>query len=114
MASPANYDIRYYQGDSYPFLIRPKSNSGVPYDLTGYTATFDIANKRGSGPTFQVRLVPEIDTIENSILCTIPPATGATLSNDVTYVYDVTITSGTQVYTLLTGTITVTDSVQGA
>jgi hypothetical protein len=41
------------------------------------------------------------------------PAIGRTLSAG-TYVYDVQITNGTQIYTLLAGSITVTNDITGA
>ena len=111
--SPTVYDFKYYQGDSFPFLIRPRTKSGVAYDLTDYTATLDIAERRGSESTFRTRRFPTVDSIENTILCNIPPTTGALLSSGTTYYYDVTITKESLVYTLLTGTLTVTDSVLG-
>lgn len=111
--SPTTYDFKYYQGDSFPFLIRPGAKSGEPFDLSGYSATLDIAERRGNSSTFRIRLVPVVDSVENTILCNIPPATGALLSSGTTYYYDVTITKGALVYTLLTGTITVTDAVFG-
>lgn len=53
MAFPATYNIQYYKGDTYQFVIRPKNSSGAPFVLpsTEYEANFYIATSRGDSPT---------------------------------------------------------------
>ena len=113
--APANYDIKYYKGDTYALIIYPKTTSGVPFDLREYTsATFDIADKRGSDPTREkFRLTATIDTKDNTVLCTITPTNGNLLDATKTYFYDVTV-AGPATHTFLTGTITILESVVGA
>jgi hypothetical protein len=114
MAFPGTYNFNYYKGDTNEFVIRPKTSNGGAFDLTGYTANFVIASSRGDNPTFSVAAQTVVNTVSDIVTCTILPAVGATLDAG-TYVYDVEITSGpTVVFTLLTGTITVTEQVSGA
>lgn len=53
MAFPATYNIQYYKGDTYQFVIRPKNSSGAPFVLpsTEYQVNFYIATSRGDTPT---------------------------------------------------------------
>ena len=112
MAYPSTVNFNCYRGDSYEMVVRPKSSNNSAFPLTGYTASFTIANRRGSTGT-QYAASATVSTGNNTITCSITPAVGRTL-NPGTYVYDVQITNGTLVYTVLTGTITVTDDVTGA
>lgn len=117
MAFPATYNIQYYQGDTYQFVIRPKTSSGLvfPVDNATYNAYFRIDTQRGrtSGSGF----ANGTTSISNdSVICTITPATGKTFDPQTVYFYDVSIESKTNpdvVYTLLTGTINITSEVTG-
>lgn len=114
MAFPGTYNFNYYRGDTNQFIIRPKNANGESFSLTGYTADYFVANRRGAtGTQYEANAV--VDTVNNIVTCTITPSVGRTIPAG-TYVYDVQInTSGNaQVYTLLTGTITVTDDITGA
>ena len=114
MAFPGTYNFNYYKGDTNQFVIRPKTSNGGAFDLTGYDAEFFIATSRGDNPTYSVEAQAVVDTTNDTVTCTILPGVGGTLDAG-TYVYDVEITSGpTVVYTLVTGTITVTEQVSGA
>jgi hypothetical protein len=116
MAFPGTYNFSYYRGDTAEFVIRPKTSNGSAYDLTNYTATFTIANRRGSTGTQYVGTAT-VNTSTDIITCTITPAVGRTLAAG-TYVYDVQITDVTPnpdvILTVLTGSITVTDDITGA
>jgi hypothetical protein len=118
MAIPANYDIRYYRGDTYKFYIQPKDDQGNPISVSAYTAAFTIANYRGPeqnpGSPTRVTYTATATCSGTTISCTIPPAIGAQLSSSTTYVYDVQIAAGGDVYTYLTGNILVTEDVTGA
>jgi len=113
MAFPGTYNFSYYRGDTAEFVVRPKASNGSSYVLTGYSADFTIANRRGStGSQFTAQAV--VDEVNSLVTCTIVPTLGRTLSPG-TYVYDVQIDNGpSQIFTILTGTITVTDDVTGA
>ena len=114
MAFPGTYNFNYYKGDTNEFVIRPKTSNGGAFDLSGYAADFFIATSRGDNPTFSVEAQAVVDTVNDTVTCTILPGVGGTLDAG-TYVYDVEITSGASlVFTLLTGTITVTEQVTGA
>jgi hypothetical protein len=123
MAFPGTYNISYYKGDTLEFRIYPKDSSGAAFDLSGFsTAKFTIATARGAGAT-QIIATASIssDSINNLtyVTCAITPAQGATLDPAIQYVYDVEISrtvpgSYPYVYTLVTGTITLTDQVSGA
>ena len=116
MAFPGTYNFSYYRGDTAEFVIRPKNSNGAAYDLTDYTATFTIANRRGSTGTQYVGTTA-VNTTTDIITCTITPAVGRTLAAG-TYVYDVQITNTVPtpdvILTVLTGSITVTDDITGA
>lgn len=53
MAFPATYNIQYYKGDTYQFVIKPKDSTGNPFVMPAseYTANFYIATSRGDAPT---------------------------------------------------------------
>jgi hypothetical protein len=115
MAFPGTYDFSYYRGDTFEFVISPKSANGTSFPLTDYsTANFKIATVRGSAGAPQVTATATIDDVLNTITCTISATTGRNLTPG-SYVYDVEIISGTGItHTLVTGTITVTDDISGA
>jgi hypothetical protein len=116
MAFPGTYNFSYYRGDTYQFIIRPKNANGTVFTLDDYEgdASFTIANRRGSTGT-QVSATATVDTTNHIITCTITPEQGRELTAGTTYVYDVQIENGASiVYTLLTGSITVTDDITGA
>ena len=116
MAFPGSYNFSYYRGDTATFVVRPKASTGAAFDLTGYTAAFVIANRRGSTGTQYVGTAT-VDDSTDIVTCTITPAVGRTLAAG-TYVYDVQITNVTPnpdiIYTILNGTVTVTDDITGA
>ena len=116
MAFPGTYNFSYYRGDTYQFIVRPKNENGAAFDLTAYNGseTFTIANRRGRSGT-QIGATADIDTVNDIVTCTITGAQGRELVAGTTYVYDVQIDNGAGVvFTLLTGSITVTDDVTGA
>ena len=112
MAFPGNYSFSYYRGDTSQFVIRPKTANGGTFDLAGYTAAFTIANTPGPTGT-QTVATATVNATTDIVTCTITPAVGRTLSENF-YVYDVQITDGTQIFTLLNGIISVTNDITGA
>jgi hypothetical protein len=114
MAFPGTYNFSYYKGDTSQFVIRPKNSDGSSFDLTGYTADFFIASARGDNPSFSVEAQAVVSAVNDTVTCTILPGVGGTLDAG-SYVYDVQITSGpSTIYTIVTGTISVTEQVTGA
>jgi hypothetical protein len=114
MAFPGTYNFNYYRGDTFQFIIKPKDNSGNEFSLVGYTAQFKVADKRGSTGT-QYTGSAVINSVDNIVTCTVSPSLGRQLLPTTTYVYDVQIQDqSSTIYTLLTGTIVVTDDVTGA
>jgi hypothetical protein len=120
MAFPGTLNINYYRGDTYEFILYPKKADGTIFNLANYgTPSFRIAPTRGLlGFPNQVEAWAKISDDAGSILCRIQPAAGRQLTAGTTYVYDIQITNSTTVpatiYTLVTGTVTVTDDVSGA
>lgn len=113
MAFPSTYDFNYYRGDTAQFVARPKNaNDGSSFDLTDYDASFTIATARGIGAT-QYSADAIVNETSDIVTCTITPAIGRDLTAG-SWVYDVEIDNGVEIYTLLTGTITVTDDITGA
>lgn len=120
MAFPGTMNINYYQGDTYEFRIYPKDSSGALFDLSGYDLTtgakFWISKFRGdAGATSRKEAYAVISSDRTYILCAISPTVGSELEANTQWVYDVEITkAGTpyaKTYTLLTGTIDVTEQV---
>jgi hypothetical protein len=114
MAFPGTYNFSYYKGDTNEFVIRPKNSSGSAFDLTGFTAEFFIASARGDNPAFSVEAQAVVSAVNDTITCTILPGVGSTLDAG-SYVYDVQIANGASlIFTIITGTISVTEQVTGA
>jgi hypothetical protein len=114
MAFPGSYNFNYYRGDTAEFVIRPKTANGSAFDLTGFSADFFIANTRGPNPTQSYEAQAVVDGATDTVTCTILPGVGRDIAAG-TYVYDVQIDNGpTEIYTILTGTITVTNDITGA
>lgn len=116
MAFPGTYNFSYYRGDTNQFVIRPKNANGTTFALDAYSgsAVFTIANRRGSSGN-QIAATATINTADDILTCTITGEQGRELEAGTTYVYDVQIDNGAGViFTLLTGSITVTDDITGA
>jgi hypothetical protein len=113
MAFPGTYNFNYYRGDTAEFVVRPKVGStGAVFQLNDYNAEFTIATARGVQAT-QFNASAVVNETSDIVTCTITPTVGRLIPPG-TYVYDVQVENGIQVYTLLTGTITVTDDITGA
>jgi len=112
MAFPGELNINYYKGDTYEFNITPKRADGSVMALADYLPTFKIAETRGNATT--IECFASINA-NNQVECAITPAAGEQLDPTKTYFYDVEIrkpdVSYPKVYTLLTGSITVTQQV---
>lgn len=111
MAFPGTYNFNYYRGDTFEFIVRPKDASGQPFNLDGYSSLFLIANIRGEDFTSGFTAVSTVNTVDNFVTCTIPSGLGRSLDPSVQWVYDVQVTNEITTFTLVTGTITVTDDV---
>jgi hypothetical protein len=114
MAFPGTYNFNYYRGDTFEFIVRPKDASGQAFDLDGYTAEFTIANFRGAAASQGYVGTASVNTVDNFVTCTITSGIGRNLIPAVSWVYDVEITNDINTYTLLNGSITVTDDITGA
>lgn len=120
MAFPGTFNISYYKGDTYEFNIYPKDASGQPFDLSGYSVTFTIASSRGPNPDVTFSGYALIPTDATSVRCAIIPADAAEMVSGNSYVYDIEVSNTSEelpyplVYTLLTGTISVTSDITGA
>jgi hypothetical protein len=113
MAFPATYNFNYYRGDSYEFIIYPKNSNGEIFNTGTYDSTlFTVATERGEAGVFVG--LGGITNASTSLICTIPTTLGDILENN-SYVYDIQIenTSSSTKYTLLTGTINVTQDISG-
>ena len=112
MAFPGTYNFNYYRGDTYEFKVYPRTADGASFSLNGFQGAFRISAVRGS--TSQTIGYAEISGDNTYITCAITP--DMTLPAGTTLVYDVEIrkqqdTPYSLVYTLLTGTITLTEQV---
>lgn len=113
MSFPGSYNFNYYRGDTAEFVIRPKTANGEAFNLTGFTGDFFIATARGTGAT-QYEAEAVVSASTGTVTCTILPGVGRSLVAG-TYLYDVQISNGPSlIYTILTGSITVTNDISGA
>ncbi len=122
MAFPGTYNFNYYAGDTFEFFVYPKNSTGEVFDdLSDYDALFVVGDSRGASASI-------IDSLDinsasativggNRVSCTILPNGGRQLINP-SYLYDVQIEntdvsspSYGKIFTLLTGTISVTQDV---
>lgn len=69
MAFPATYNITYYKGDTYEFVIKPKTSNGqvFPIPSTLYTANFNIADSRGESSTQRITASAAITVVAHSV-----------------------------------------------
>ena len=114
MSFPATFNIKYYRGDLYQFVIRPKTSAGDPFPISDSThnAFFYISTSRGgsSGST----IVASAAISDGNVTATIFPSVGNGLSSANQYFYDISIqkiSDPTQLFTLLTGNISVTSDI---
>ena len=125
MAFPGTYNFNYYAGDTFEFFVYPKNSTGGVFDdLSSYSALFLVATSRGASASAAAinSVTASTDasaTVQDGdhVSCTIKPAGGRKLTAPA-YFYDVQIqnTSASspsfgKVFTLLTGTINVTQDV---
>jgi len=122
MAFPGTYNINYYKGDTLEFRVYPKDSAGGTFPLSQFVdpdgvTKFTIAPTRGS-LVGSVEGYAQISNDQTYILCAITPAVGSSLDSDTVYEYDVQIARSSvdydYVYTLLTGSVTVTEQVTQA
>lgn len=118
MAFPSTYNITYYRGDSYEFVISPKNANGVAFDLVNFSGLFTISTARGTTGTKIAQKAVTVDSNAGTIAVSIDPTTGGALAASGTFVYDVEIKKNlgggaSSVYTLLTGSLSVTDDITG-
>lgn len=118
MAFPGTYNINYYKGDTYEFRVYPKIASGATFDLEDYTvAGFYLSTERGGSTIEAVATIEQDSSGLWYVQCAIPPGTGSALDSSIDYVYDVEILKPAvgagypYRYTLLTGTISITEDV---
>jgi hypothetical protein len=110
---PATYAIRYYEGDLYQFVIRPKDSAGDPFPISAAThdAYFFASTARGGSASATVELSATI--VDGNVVATIEPSDNLGVSA-TSYIYDVSVknkTNNQEIYTLLTGTISITRDV---
>lgn len=109
MAFPGTYNFNYYKGDTFEFSIYPKNTDGTAFDLTDFESQFVVSTQRSGGTKVSSTALKESDHIK----CTIQPSDSNVWEPASQYVYDVEIYNAdySVVYTLLTGTITVTEQI---
>lgn len=116
MAFPSTYNFNYYKGDTMEFRIYPKKPDGNAFDLEDYNVAFTISDKRGSLGTVNVSAYSVISADNTYITCAIRPDDSLNLVAGTPYVYDIEVRSQStspykKVFTLMTGTISVTDQI---
>jgi len=119
MAFPGELNINYYKGDTHEFKVYPQKTDGSIFYLSDYSnATFTIAESRGAtGVNLgQINASARISNDGTHVVCAITPENGKIMEAIKTYVYDVQVYAQgpdtyDKVFTLITGSISVTDDV---
>lgn len=106
MSLPPTQDFEYYVGDTGGFSIDIANPDNTPYDMTGFTAKFVIADRPSLTPGWSI--LGDAQIVGSSIFCTVLPAVGNQFGNRQKVYYDVEITDGTLVQTILRGSINLT------
>jgi len=114
MSFPANFNIRYYKGDLYQFVIRPKTSAGDPFPIADSTheAYFYASTTRGGQSANTITLNASI--VGGNVIATIQPSDVSSFNQGNNYFYDVSvqkISDPDEVYTLLTGSLTITPDI---
>jgi len=110
MSFPANFNIRYYKGDFYQFVIRPKNSAGEPFPISDSThnAFFYASTTRGGQSSNTITLNASI--VSGNVVATILSSDVSKFNQGNNYFYDVSIkkiADPNEVYTLLTGSLTI-------
>jgi hypothetical protein len=111
LSFPATYNFNYYKGDLFQFVVRPKNADGSNFEISNEThnAYFYISTSRGGPAISTISAAAVIQ--DGNIRSTIFPSIGNQLSQNVAYFYDISIekkTNTNELFTLLTGRISVT------
>jgi hypothetical protein len=114
MSFPANFNIRYYKGDLYQFVVRPKTSAGDPFPISDSThnAFFYASTTRGGQSSNTITLNASI--VAGNVVATIQPSDVSSFNQGNNYFYDVSvqkISDSDEVYTLLTGSLTITPDI---
>lgn len=117
MAFPGTYNFSYYKGDTFEIEVYPKLADGSPFNLEGYVSAFTISVARGQeGSDNRIVAQSQISSDNTHVSCAITPSDSAILPQGTTLVYDIEVSDAdaspySKIFTLLTGTITVTEDV---
>jgi hypothetical protein len=114
LSFPANFNIRYYKGDLYQFVIRPKTSAGDPFPISDSThqAFFYASTSRGGSSENTFTLSATI--VAGNVVATILSSDVSKFNQGNNYFYDVSvqkISDPNEVYTLLTGSLTITPDI---
>jgi uncharacterized repeat protein (TIGR02543 family) len=119
MAFPGELNINYYKGDTHEFKVYPQKTDGSIFYLTDYSnSTFTIAQARGDAGLAlgHINASARISNDGTHVVCAITPENARLMDASKTYVYDVQVYSQgadtyDKVFTLITGSISVTDDI---
>lgn len=89
MAFPATYNISYYSGDTYQFIIKPKNSDGSSFNIasTIYTPKFYISTSRNGLSTATLEANAVISSAAYSIVGKVLTSNVATLATSTTHNY---------------------------
>lgn len=117
MSFPGTYNFSYYKGDTFELDVYPKLADGAAFNLEGYSTAFTISSARGeAGANDRIVAQSQISADNTHVSCAITPSDAAVLPSGTTLVYDIEVSDNSAtpyplVYTLLTGTISITDDI---
>jgi hypothetical protein len=111
LSFPATFNVSYYKGDLYQFVVRPKTSTGSPFPISEETHSvyFYISPQRGGPALNTISAAAVIE--DGNIKATIFPSIGNQLNPTITYFYDIAIEKKidtNELFTLVTGRISVT------
>ena len=107
--SPTPYDLCAYRGDSGRFRVTLTEADGTtPVDVS--TATWDCDIRKTADDTILAGSMT-VELVDDNVVDVILPADLSAQLVDPPYVWDLQMTQGVEVTTLLAGTLTVTPDV---
>ena len=109
-SAPLDITLRIYRGDTGRFRITVTEVDGTPFDLSAATWDCDIRST-ADGTTVVANLTPTPVSGDTSSMDFVLTAAESAKLVDAAYVYDVQMTLGIEVQTLIAGMVLVTKDV---
>lgn len=86
--SAAKHNLTIGRGETFSFVLDIADAGGVPVDLTSEDS-FSADIRRGNSRPLVAKFVITVDTVNNTITCTLPSSETLKLDGGITYKWDI-------------------------